>query len=57
MTDKFVIEETVGKDGKVVLQLPPDAPHGHIRITIEAVLPENEAEATPEPTDALDTKH
>lgn len=37
MIDKFVMEETVGADGKLVLQLPPDAPRGHIRITVEAV--------------------
>ncbi len=42
MSDKYVFEETVGEDGTV--QLPPDAPHGHIRITVEAMHPELSAE-------------
>ena len=35
MSDKYVFEKTVGEDG--TLQLPPDAPRGHIRITVEPV--------------------
>ena len=42
MSDKYVFEKTVGEDG--TLQLPPDAPRGHIRITVEAVQPELSAE-------------
>ena len=55
MTDKFVIDETVGEDGKIVLQLPPDAPHGRIRITIEPT-PSAEARLSPEEETALDAE-
>ncbi len=53
MSDKLVFEEIVGEDGKLVLQLPPDAPHGYIRITIEAVEPEA---LSPEEEAALDAE-
>jgi hypothetical protein len=56
MTDRLVFEEIVGEDGKLVLQLPPDAPHGRIRITIEAVTPEEDSTLTPEQEAALDAE-
>lgn len=53
MTDKLVFEETVGEDGKLTLQLPPGAPRGHIRITVEAVEP---PALSPEEEAALDAE-
>jgi hypothetical protein len=44
MTDKFVIQETIGEDG--IVHLPPDAPRGEVVITIE---PAAKAEPAPEP--------
>ncbi len=55
MTDKFVLEETVGEDGKIVLQLPPSAPRGRIRITIEPT-PSAEVQLSPEEEAALDAE-
>lgn len=54
MTDKFVIDETVGDDGRLVLQLPPDAPHGRIRITIEPTPAASKPPLSPEEEAALD---
>lgn len=55
MTDRFVTEEIVGEDGKLVLQLPPDAPHGRIRVTIEAASA-SEPSLSPEEEAALDAE-
>lgn len=57
MTDKFVIDETIGEDG--IVRLPPDAPRGNVRITIE---PAEETESvadkqlSPEEEAALDAE-
>lgn len=56
MTDKFVIEENIGADGKIVLQLPPNAPRGRIRITFETVEPQNTTPLSPEEEAALDAE-
>ena len=37
MSDILIFEETVGEDGKLVVQLPPNAPHGRVRVTVEKV--------------------
>ena len=37
MSDVFVFEETIGEDGRLVLHMPPDAPHGRVRVTVEPV--------------------
>lgn len=56
MTDKFVIEENIGADGKIVLQLPPNAPRGRIRITFETVEPPNTPTLSLEEEAALDAE-
>jgi hypothetical protein len=50
MADRVVIETEVGADGKVVLQLPDDAPHGFVRITVEKI--EESVEIVQEEIDA-----
>lgn len=56
MTDKFVIEENIGTDGRLVLQLPPDAPRGRIRITLEAVESVTNPQLSPEEEAVLDAE-
>ncbi len=56
MTDKFIIEENIGADGRIVLQLPPDAPRGRIRITFEAVAPAENPPLSPEEEAVLDAE-
>jgi hypothetical protein len=56
MTDKFVTDEIVGEDGKLVLQLPADAPRGHIRVTVEAIREDSAPQLTPDAEAALDAQ-
>jgi hypothetical protein len=53
MSDMIVIEAEVGEDGKLVIQLPPDAPRGTVKVTVE---PYAEPELTPEQEAALDSE-
>jgi hypothetical protein len=50
MSDVVVFEETVGEDGRLVLHMPPDAPHGRVRVTVEAV-PETKSYEPEDPND------
>jgi len=56
MSDMIVIDAKVGEDRKLVVQLPPDAPQGQVRVTIEKIEPVNEPELTPEEEAALDAE-
>jgi len=35
MIHRLVLEETVGEDGKLIIQLPPESFHGKVKVTIE----------------------
>lgn len=56
MSDMIIIDAEIGEDGRLNLQLPPDAPHGQVRITIEKVAPQQPSELTPEEEAALDAE-
>jgi hypothetical protein len=50
MSDMIIFEETVGEDGKLVLHIPPEGPHGRVKVTVEPVT----ASANSEPEDPND---
>jgi len=56
MSDMIVIDTEVGEDGKLVVQLPPDAPQGQVRVTIEKIESVTQPELTPEEEAALDAE-
>jgi hypothetical protein len=56
MSDMIVIDTEVGEDRKLVVQLPPDAPQGQVRVTIEKIPPHDEPELTPDEEAALDAE-
>lgn len=48
MRDVIIFEETVGEDGKLVLHIPPEGPHGRVKVTVEPVTaPENDEPEDP----------
>jgi hypothetical protein len=53
MGEIMVIEEKVGADGKVVLELPPGA---NVRITVENIVPTPQPAFTPEEEAAADAE-
>jgi hypothetical protein len=56
MSDMIVIDAEVGDDGKLVIQLPPDAPQGQVRVTVEKIGSANPPELTPDEEAALDAE-
>jgi hypothetical protein len=56
MSDMIVIDAEVGEDRKLVVQLPPDAPQGQVRVTVEKITPHDQPELTPEEEVALDAE-
>jgi len=56
MSDIIVIDAEVGEDQRLVVQLPPDAPQGQVRVTIEKITPPEQPQLTPEEEAALDAE-
>lgn len=56
MSDRLVIDAEIGEDGKLVLQLPPDAPRGSVKVTVEKTERYAEPELSPEEEAALDAE-
>lgn len=48
MSDVIIFEETVGEDGKLVLHIPPEGPHGRVKVTVEPVHQSKQGELTPQ---------
>lgn len=51
MSDVLIFEETVGEDGKLVLNIPPEGPHGRVKITIEPARVETQDVEPEDPND------
>ncbi len=56
MTDMVIIESEVGEDGKLNIQLPPDAPRGRVRVTVEPLNERPTAFNEPVPDDVYDAE-
>jgi len=56
MSDMIVIDTEIGEDRKLVVQLPPDAPQGQVRVTVEKIAPDVQPKLTPEEEAALDAE-
>ena len=56
MSDMIVIDAEIGEDGKLVIQLPPDAPRGPVKVTVEKAEAYEEPELSPEQEAALDAE-
>jgi len=56
MIHRLVLEETVGEDGKLIIQLPPESFHGKVKVTIEVENESQASEMTPEEEAALDAE-
>lgn len=48
MSDILILEENIGEDGKLVLQIPPDGPRGDVQIIVKQVTKSVEPEISHE---------
>ncbi|MBI5669960.1 MAG: hypothetical protein HZC41_18355 [Chloroflexi bacterium] len=56
MSDLIVIDAEIGEDGKLVIQLPPDAPRGPVKVTVRKAEAYEELDRTPEQEATLDAE-